>query len=46
MIKKVIASFLIPALEYAAVVWSKHLKKPAGKVAKVQRGVTRWGPNQ
>ncbi len=27
MVKKIITSFIRPALEYAAVVWNPHLKK-------------------
>ena len=44
MVKKIITSFIRPTLEYAAVVWSPHLKKHITKLEKVQRAVTRWVP--
>ena len=44
MVKKIITSFIRPTLEYAAVVWSPHLKKHIAKLEKVQRAVTRWVP--
>ena len=44
MVKKIITSFIRPTLEYAAVVWSPHLKKHISKLEKVQRAVTRWVP--
>ena len=44
MVKKIITSFIRPTLEYAAVVWSPHLKKHVNKLEKVQRAVTRWVP--
>ncbi len=46
MVKKIITSFIRPALEYAAVVWNPHLKKKhIEKLEKVQRAATRWVPN-
>ena len=45
MVKKIITSFIRPTLEYAAVVWSPHLKKHIKKIEKVQRAATRWVPS-
>ena len=42
MVKKIITSFMRPTLEYAAVVWSPHLKKHVKKIEKIQRAATRW----
>ncbi len=36
MVKKVTTSFIIPALEYTAVVWNPHLKKHVKKVEKAK----------
>ncbi len=45
IVRKIITSFLRPTLEYAAVVWSPHLKKHIKKIEKVQRAVSRWVPS-
>ena len=45
MVRKIITSFIRPVLEYAAVVWSPHLKKHIMKIEKVQRAATRWVPS-
>lgn len=44
MMKKLLVAFIRPILEYAAVVWSPHLKKHINKLEKVQRAATRWVP--
>ena len=44
MIRKIIISYIRPKLEYAAVVWSPHLKKHIKKLERVQRAATRWVP--
>ena len=44
MLSKIIASILRPRLEYAAVVWSPHLKKHINKLEKVQRVATKMLP--
>ncbi len=43
-VMKIITSFIRPMLEYAAVVWSPHLKNTE-KLEKVQRAATRWVPS-
>ena len=43
-VKKILTSFIRPMLEYAAVVWSPHLKKYITKLEKVLKAVTRWIP--
>ena len=44
MLRKILTSYIRPKLEYAAVVWSPHLKKDIMKLEKVQRAATRWVP--
>ena len=44
MMKKLIVVFIRPILEYAAVIWSPHLKKHICKLERVQRAATRWIP--
>ena len=41
MTKKLIASMIRPRLEYAALVWSPHLKKEIRKVERIQRAATK-----
>lgn len=45
MLAKIIKSMIRPRLEYAAVVWSPHLKKHVNKLEKIQRSVTRLVPS-
>ncbi len=47
MVKNIITSFIRRTLEYAAAVWSPHLKKHIKKIEKVQkkRAATRWVPS-
>ena len=44
MMKKIITSMLRPKLEYAAVVWSPHLKKDIRKLERIQRTATKMVP--
>ena len=44
MLTKIIKSMVRPRLEYAAVVWSPHLKKHIKKLERVQRAATRLVP--
>ena len=43
MIKKLIMAMIRPKLEYAAVVWSQHLKKHIKKLERIQRVATETG---
>ena len=45
MLTKIIKSLIRPRLEYAAVVWSPHLRKDVKKLEKVQRSITRMVPS-
>lgn len=44
MLERLIKTMIRPRLEYAAVVWSPHLKKHINKLEKVQRAATRLIP--
>ena len=44
MLAKIIKVMIRPKLEYAAVVWSPHLKKHISKLERVQRAATRLVP--
>ena len=41
MIKKLITSMIRPRLEYAALLWSPHLKKDVRKLERIQRAATK-----
>ena len=41
MMKKIIVTMIRPRLEYAAVVWSPHLKKDITKLERIQRAATK-----
>ncbi len=45
IVRKTITLFIRPMLEYAAGVWSPHLKKHIKKIEKVQRAAARWVPS-
>ena len=44
MARTLITQYIRPGLEYAAVIWSPHLKKDMAKLEKVQRDITRKVP--
>ena len=44
MVKKIITTMLCPKLEYAAVVWSPHMKKDIMKLERIQRAATKMVP--
>ena len=44
MLEKMIKTLIRPRIEYAAVVWSPHLKKHILKLERVQRAKTRLIP--
>ena len=44
MMKKILTTMIRPKLEYAAVVWSQHLKKDINKLERIQRTATRMVP--
>jgi len=44
MARTLITQYIRPGLEYAAVIWSPHLKKDIAKLEKVQRDITRKVP--
>ena len=44
MMKKILVSMVRPRLEYAAVVWSPHLKKDIDKLERIQRIATKMVP--
>ena len=44
MIKKMLTTLIRPQLEYAAVIWSPHMKKHVKKLERVQRLGTRMIP--
>ena len=44
MMKKIIATMILPRLEYAAVVWSPHKKKDVTKIERIQRAATKMVP--
>ncbi len=44
MLSKIISTMIRPRLEYAAVVWSPHLKKHINKMERVQRIATKMIP--
>lgn len=41
MLKKIISTMLHPKLEYAAMVWSPHMKKDWRKLERIQRTATK-----
>ena len=45
MLRELIVSMIRPRLEYAAVVWSPHLKKHINKLERVQRMATKMIPD-
>ena len=45
MMKKIITTMIRPKLEYAAVVWSPHLKKDIKKLERIQRIATKMVPD-
>ena len=45
MMKKIITTMVCPKLEYAAVVWSPHLKKDINKLERIQRIATKMVPD-
>ncbi len=44
MMKKILATLTRPQLEYAAAIWSPHMKKHQKKVERIQRLATRMIP--
>ena len=44
MMRKIISTMIRPRLEYAATVWSPHLRKHVMKLERVQRAATRMVP--
>ena len=44
MMKKILTTMIRPKLEYAAVIWSPHLKKDINKVERIQRTATKMVP--
>ena len=44
MMRKIISTLVRPKLEYAAIVWSPHLKKHVIKLERIQRAATRMVP--
>ena len=44
MMKKILITMIRPQLEYAAVIWSPHMKKHVKKLERVQRLATRMIP--
>ena len=44
MMRKILTTVVRPRLEYAAVVWSPHMKKDVKKLEKIQRTATRMVP--
>ena len=44
MMKKIITSMVRPRMEYAAVVWSPHMKKDIRKIERIQRTATKMVP--
>ena len=44
MMKRILCTLIRPQLEYAAVIWSPHMKKHVKKLEKVQRLATRMIP--
>ena len=44
MMKKIITTMIRPKLEYAAVVWSPHMKKDIRKLERIQRTATKMVP--
>ena len=44
MMKKIIISMVRPKIEYAAVVWSPHIKKDIKKLERSQRAATKMVP--
>ena len=44
MMRKILTTMICPKLEYAAVVWSLHLKKDVRKLERVQKAATRMVP--
>ena len=45
MMKKILTTLIRPQLEYAAVIWSPHMKKHVKKLERVQRLATRMIPD-
>ena len=44
MMRKIVTTMIRPRLEYAAVVWSPHMKKHIRKLERVQRAATKMVP--
>ena len=44
MMKKIMTAMIRPKLEYAAVVWSPHMKKDIRKLERIQRAATKMVP--
>ena len=44
MMKKILTTMIRPKLEYAAVIWSPHMKKDINKLERIQRTATKMVP--
>ena len=45
MVRELIVAMIRPRLEYAAVVWSPHMKKHIAKLERIQRIATKLAPS-